>query len=28
LTWCALADDPPGRRPDDWTLSLGDVELF
>jgi GNAT superfamily N-acetyltransferase len=28
LTWCALADDPPGRRPDDWALSLGDVELF
>jgi GNAT superfamily N-acetyltransferase len=28
LTWRALADDPPGGRPDDWALSLGDVELF
>ena len=28
LTWYALADDPPGRRLDDWALTLGDVELF
>jgi GNAT superfamily N-acetyltransferase len=28
LTWCALADDVPGGRIDDWALTLGDVELF
>jgi len=28
LTWCALADDAPGGRPEDWALALGDVELF
>jgi hypothetical protein len=28
LTWCPLADDPPGRHLDDWVLTLGDVELM
>jgi len=28
LTWRPLADGLPGGRPDDWALSLGDVELF
>ena len=28
LTWHPLADGLPGGRPDDWALSLGDVELF
>jgi predicted N-acetyltransferase YhbS len=28
LTWCALADDSPGGRLEDWALTLGDVELF
>jgi hypothetical protein len=28
LTWYPLATDHPGRRLADWSLSLGDVELF
>lgn len=28
LTWCPLAPDPPGRRLSDWSVTMGDVELF
>jgi GNAT superfamily N-acetyltransferase len=28
LTWYPLASDPPGRRIGDWSMTLGDVELF
>jgi GNAT superfamily N-acetyltransferase len=28
LTWCALVDQVPGGRIDDWALTLGDIELF
>ena len=28
LTWYPLASDPPGRRLGDWSMTLGDVELF
>jgi hypothetical protein len=28
LTWCPLRPDAPGAHRSDWTLALGDVELF
>jgi hypothetical protein len=28
LTWYPLAAEVPGSRPDDWALTLGDIELF
>jgi hypothetical protein len=28
LTWYALAPDPPGRRLSDWSVTMGDLELF